>query len=206
MENAAGQESEFLRLFFAIPFPEALQNLLEPILSAWSLSIPQVRWVRPCHLHITLRFLGRTPKTSLPLVTESLEQAARNQRAFWVSLGSIEAFPTRANPRVFWLSVDKGSSQTEELSRSLNQALALRGIPPEEARAFVAHVTLGRARSTLPGTALARVFSAALPADQMTFLADRLILYSSRLTGEGPLYTAVREVNLLLPESGARKP
>ncbi|CAF0702710.1 RNA 2',3'-cyclic phosphodiesterase [Candidatus Methylacidithermus pantelleriae] len=201
MQNALENESAFLRLFFAIPLAQATRESLESLLGHWSIHIPQIRWVNPSQLHITLHFLGKTPSTSLPLLREVLEQTAQTHSAFWACLGPLEAFPNRTNPRVLWVSLKKGAGEIQELVGTLTRLLVERGLSTREERTFVAHVTIGRIRAAVPRPMIRQLLEQPLCPEPSPFFVDRITLFSSTLTPTGPIYRAINEARLSPPTS-----
>jgi 2'-5' RNA ligase len=95
-------------------------------------------------------------------------------------------------PRVLWAGVDAGAERLCHVARELNPAFAAAGLGLEE-RAYVPHVTLARLKRRVPldAAALAKVLPDAATYDFGVSTCDTLVLYSSELTPDGPLYTRV---------------
>jgi 2'-5' RNA ligase len=145
-----------------------------------------VAWVARDNVHLTLKFLGGVEATRLDAVAGALTDAAAGCRAFDLTVRGLGAFPSPTRPRVLWAGVDEGAVQAATAARRVDEALAPLDFAPE-ARAFTAHVTLGRLRVPRASPRLAE----ALPAGG-TFgrqRVDRLALMRSQLSPRGARYT-----------------
>lgn len=102
-----------------------------------------VAWVPPHNLHLTLRFLGDQTEEQLADVVPALEEAASGVPTFTLSLKGMGAFPGLDHPRTLWVGVSEGVQEVQRLQARVAEALERRGVPIE-ARAWQAHVTIGR--------------------------------------------------------------
>jgi 2'-5' RNA ligase len=122
----------------------------EPIRRAVSAQIDRMRplskavvWVPPHNLHLTLRFLGDQTEEQLADVVPALEEAASGVPTFTLSLKGMGAFPGLDHPRTLWMGISDGVPEVQRLQARVAEALERRGVPIE-ARAWQAHVTIGR--------------------------------------------------------------
>ena len=102
-----------------------------------------VAWVPPHNLHLTLRFLGDQTEEQLAEVVPALEEAASGVPTFTLSLKGLGAFPGLDHPRTLWVGVSDGAPEAQRLQARVAEALERRSTPVE-ARAWQAHVTIGR--------------------------------------------------------------
>jgi 2'-5' RNA ligase len=102
-----------------------------------------VTWVPPHNLHLTLRFLGDQTEEQLAELVPALEEAASGVPTFALSLKGLGAFPGLDHPRSLWVGVSEGMQEVQRLQARVAEALERRGVPIE-ARAWQAHVTIGR--------------------------------------------------------------
>jgi 2'-5' RNA ligase len=152
-----------------------------------------VRWVGETGAHVTLKFFGETTPDRVEAIAEMISFAVQGMASMVMSLHGAGVFPTPAKPRVIQLGLDAGSD-LELLQDRIERGGEQLGYPPE-GRLFRPHITLGRVREghRLPAgwqTELERV-----PPGQ-PFLGDRVVLYESRLSGDGPAYTVRHEAFL----------
>jgi RNA 2',3'-cyclic 3'-phosphodiesterase len=181
-----------MRLFVALPIPEPGRHVIVTLLDHLRASDWPVRWVRPEGIHLTLKFYGEVAPERLEVIEEAIRFAAAGTGPMPMRLASLGAFPTNARPRILWLGLDAPPA-LELLQDRLERRGEDIGFPPEGAP-FQPHVTLGRMREghRLPPHALENANGAP---GKVAFLADRIVLYESLLTPEGPRY----EPRLVLP-------
>jgi len=139
-----------LRLFVAVDLPSPEQQAVATLCT----SVGGARWTKPHQLHITLRFMGRTPDDQLPVIRQRLAEvkAAR----FRLALSGVGVFPAARRPRVLWLGLEPAAPLVS-LKREIDLALGpdLMADPREEKRDFHPHLTLARF-TRRPGESLAR--------------------------------------------------
>jgi len=188
-----------LRLFIAVPVPaaalEACRTLVDGVRAGPAGRGP--RWVRTENLHLTLRFLGATPPDRVAAVEDTVRAVAAGRSAFPVALSGAGAFPSGRRPRALWLGIREGADGLAALGSALDAPLAALGWEPEE-RPFRPHLTVARtdAVSIADGAAAAAALVAAADGWEVTFVADRLVLYRSHLGRGAPSYEPLAEAAL----------
>jgi 2'-5' RNA ligase len=169
-----------MRLFFALPLPEALQAAL----AIWQRRAREAGLVaafpRPEGLHLTLVFLGRVEPLLLPALGEAASVVAAQRGPFPLQSAQLGAFPTRGAPRVIWLGLEP-STPLGALQQELALALEPLGFPREE-HPFAPHLTLARPKgSRVPG----ELPQAPAP---ISWTAGELVLYESLAAPTGQRY------------------
>lgn len=174
-----------MRLFIAVPLPEAAAARVGELLRDLRDRGWPVRWVRDGGLHLTLKFFGEVTPDRLETIQEALGQAAKDTAPIELALGGGGAFPSLGRARVLRLAVEAGPD-LELLQDRLERACEEIGFPPE-GRPFFPHITLGRVRE---GERLPREAGILLERTQLDFpfLAERVVLFESRQTPQGPVY------------------
>jgi 2'-5' RNA ligase len=152
-----------------------------------------VRWVRDAGLHLTLKFLGEVAEDRVPAVEEAFVGACAGTPRLTLSVREFGAFPSTRRPKILWAGFGADPA-LELLAHRIEQQFESLGFPVE-GRPFRPHVTLGRIKegTWLPVGAAAELEEARPAA---TSLADRAVLFESRLGPGGALHRAVREVPL----------
>jgi len=154
-----------------------------------------IRWTSADAAHLTVRFLGETPDDHLPVLVDALGSAL-DLPSFDAALDRAGAFASRGRVRTLWLSIGTGLEALHAVHDAVGGRLRAAGWP-DDARSFSPHVTVGRVRDRCrrPTRGLAEALSA-VRIDPIGWTIDRVILYSSDLTGPRPVYTARHRVLL----------
>jgi len=191
------------RLFIAVPAADevraAVGKLMEEVAGGpiSERGPGQPRWVRVDDLHLTLRFLGATPDERQAEIASALATAAAGVAPFRIVLSGGGAFPNASAPRVLWIGIAEGTDHLAGLVGRLNGGLAPLGWPAET-RPFTPHLTLARTDGVAGADDRAHVLTEAARDLQLTWQADRIVLYKT-LVGRGPVhYQSLAEARLTL--------
>ncbi len=152
-----------------------------------------LKWVRPEHMHLTLAFLGEVAEQRVPALTESLTGDI-HAAPFQVVFGGVGVFPTHGAPHVLWLGLSAGAADAVNIEREVAGRLARLGFELDQ-RPFHPHLTLARWRTSRPSDAR-RAVEADRGGDVARIRVDHVTLYHSRLSPEGPGYTALARATL----------
>lgn len=189
--------SEHLRLFIAVPAPERWQAWLNRLQQSLERELPgYFRWTAPESWHLTVLFLGSQSPEKLPEIQAALGSVAAETPAPTLTTAELGAPRPLGRPRLVWLRLDDGGVLSDA-QRLLQQRLALAGIE-FDAKPFVGHLTLGRARRPSRvdlerGIARASTDAGLAPAAEV---AHELILYRSRLEPTGARYEVLGRASL----------
>ncbi len=180
-------ESDSLRSFVAIELSPALREALGDLQSRLRPRLGGIRLVRPEGIHLTLRFLGPSSPSALERLSPRLAAAADACPPGDALVRGVGTFPDRGSPRVHWLGIELPEALLE-LQRACERAARAAGFEPE-ARAFRAHLTLGRwrdqaIRPELPAVDLGRT------------RLETLTLFRSELRRDGAVYTPLARFRL----------
>ena len=130
-----------MRLFVALQIPSSVRENLAALIQEMRSIAPELKWVRPENLHVTLKFLGETPPEKLDALRDTLA-AARSAQPLHLRFHGVGFFPNDKRPRVFWAGLTS-SPDLAPLAHEIDLATAALGFPPET-RAFTPHLTLAR--------------------------------------------------------------
>jgi len=182
-----------MRLFAAIPVGGEVETELRRWLERFRARGWAVRGVRDDGLHLTLKFLGEVSQDRLPAVEDAFVRACAGTPRLTLSAREFGAFPNPRRPRILWAGFDADPA-LELLAHRIEQQYQSLAFPVE-GRAFRPHVTLGRVKegAWLPGDVAAELEEVRPAA---TFLADRAVLFESRLGPGGAQYREVCGVPL----------
>jgi 2'-5' RNA ligase len=173
------------RLFAAVdPPPEAAERL-----AAWGRAAAlsgrnqALRVLAAESLHVTLMFLGERPVEEIGELAAAIATAAGRSQPCEIETAAPVWLPPR-RPRALAIELHDHSGALGDLQRDAACLLcAVSGLP--EPRRFRPHVTIARSRS-------GEMPAAQLPVTpRLTFMADEVILYRSRLDPTGARYEAL---------------
>jgi RNA 2',3'-cyclic 3'-phosphodiesterase len=110
---------------------------------------PELRWVAPPRLHLTLKFLGEIDIGTVPVLVEALSMVASQHPSPRLVFTHFGAFPTPDAARVVFAEPDDSGGATEGLAMAVDVACAELGFA-RETRPFHAHVTVARSPVPVP--------------------------------------------------------
>jgi len=187
------REDERLRLFVAIDLPEDVRQSLGRLQTDLRrLDLSGLRWTRPEGVHLTLKFLGETPATSVAPIEGALARAVREVPSFRLALGAPGTFGGRRGPRVLWVDLEGELQPLQQLQSAVERELAAVGVAPQE-REFSPHLTLARVpqppRSGLAERVAGALEAVAAPRGEIE--VTEVVLMRSRLQAGGAVYSRV---------------
>lgn len=147
MESAV---KDIERLFIAVRLPAELGKILGQECAGLSSRLKFAKWTHPLDYHITLQFLGDTPKEKISELLEALKEICGRQVPFKLQLCEWGTFGSREAPKVLWAGVSGELEKLQDLQRSVVSATVALGFRAEE-RTYAPHLTLARKyRGELP--------------------------------------------------------
>ncbi|MEK7774380.1 MAG: RNA 2',3'-cyclic phosphodiesterase [Candidatus Zixiibacteriota bacterium] len=178
-----------MRLFIAIPLPKPTEQYLADIIRTLRKPGDGIKWVDPRNIHLTIRFLGDTEGHFVPLISKELSEVARVSMVVICKLGGVGAFPNLNRPRVIWVGLENNVDMLKNTASDLEERMRTIGFAPED-KPFKPHLTLGRVREGAPQISIAvEAISHMKPAEPVRL--DKMILYQSTLTPQGPIYKSL---------------
>ncbi len=176
-----------LRTFIAIPVPETLFPVARNLKNLVRRNGIKVKWVRPEAIHLTLKFLGHTPGSSVEEIRSILSELAQGQMAFQLSVVGTGCFPKQERPRILWLGIKGELDPLHQLVSEINRRLEPLGYLTEE-KTFIPHLTL--ARISYPQKKNPDI-SAFLEAsyEPVSFSVQKFQFISSELFSNGAVYS-----------------
>jgi 2'-5' RNA ligase len=189
-----------LRLFIGIALAPSITGRLRTVIGPLSARLPFRRWTHPDDLHVTLHFLGDTPEERTAAIRSTVRSACAAFAPIALALAEPGLFGPPSSPRVLWLGLAEPESPgaLARLHEALAPGLKAAGCDLED-RPFRPHVTLARQGGAGCGReAVQAAWKACLgsaPADSLTWTADRVSLFRTRL-GQRPSYERIAEFRL----------
>jgi 2'-5' RNA ligase len=190
-----GEDStEKIRLFVAIPMPEAVRNEITVTQQELQRLAPHdaVRWANPAQFHLTLRFLGDVPVESVAALKESVHAVCSGESALRLCAQGIGFFPNMRSPRVIWVGINDGGRHLADLQKKIENAVR-RFTEEAGGENFAGHVTLGRFKHFKRQEIGELTVRAQAMKDQEfgEWTAQEIEIIRSELSPEGARYTSL---------------
>jgi len=191
---------ETLRTFIAIELDEPLRIALQQIQEKFKRQMPpgSVKWVAANGIHLTLKFLGDTPRGRVPEIEAALRMACVGSTAFEVIVAGRGCFPNTRRPRVIWVAVRDRGQRLAWLQAAVERHVAPLGWPTED-RPFSPHLTLGRVAKgadSRVAAAIGQVVENSVIEQIGVQGVNAVTLIQSDLRPAGAVYTPLASVSL----------
>jgi RNA 2',3'-cyclic 3'-phosphodiesterase len=175
-----------VRLFIAFSFSSDVSDRIEEIIESFEQYMTHGRTTKRNHFHVTLVFLGDTNPERLPMVKAAMD--AVSGKPFELDIKSISAFKGRRKGDTFYLNIQPDMTLFS-LEKALRLELKRYGFSVDE-RPYHPHVTIAR-NAILPDSCALSRLNDEMKAINVTI--DRIELFQSTLTKQGPVYTILYE-------------
>ena len=168
-----------------------------------------VAWEPPDNLHLSLRFLGDTPREWLDPTLETLRGVAAAHSPFVLGTWGVGVFSQDGRPRVLHLRAGPDTVRFMAMQESVESAVQALGLWPPANFPFNPHVTIGRVSRGLEPPAYANLEQTldgmALDArPSRLWPVDRIGLYQSVYVDGEPTYRCLGEAPLEGKGGGGR--
>jgi 2'-5' RNA ligase len=184
-----------VRTFVAVLIDEDLRNRITEVQGRIKKLAPDVKWVAPENLHVTLKFLGDVREDLLPKVFLAVEEAVQGLWPFNMSVSGIGAFPNARRARVVWIGLEDGEDRLRELAISINEKLAKLNFEREE-NEFKAHITIERVKTSRFLDELAKGLVEVDARNLGVQRVSSIAVMKSDLRRDGPIYTPLKIIEL----------
>jgi 2'-5' RNA ligase len=156
---------------------------------------PKVTWVKPAALHVTVRFIGEVEPQEVERLQELLMPPIEVPpfELVWRGIGT---FPSAKNPRALWLGVINGAAPLAQVEAEVSRRLAGVHAVELDDRALLPHLTLGRVKMAGAGIDWPKILKS-VEVRNVTSVVDRVTLYRSQLSQQGPHYTGLVSAPLI---------
>ena len=190
------------RLFIGIPVESEIATRIVKI---WGndpeLNQNRLKWVNPENWHITLYFLGDTPRAEIALLQRLIEESFIPIQSFNTKLNGAGVFPHLRNPKVLWLGLENLQPLMTGYIR-LGNLLRQNGFAFDD-KPLKPHLTVARIKSIEHRISMGSLLTEYRQSDFGSITIDRVMLYESILASSGPVYQPLF-VKVLDP--GQKKP
>jgi 2'-5' RNA ligase len=186
-----------IRSFIAVPLSGEIAHATGKIVREIDKVATGIKWVEPENMHLTLKFLGDIDENETWEVCRAIAKAVGNMEAFDIECQGVGAFPSNEKPKTLWIGITQGKESLGQLQQAVDDAMADLGFRREPPR-FSPHLTIGRVKQ--PGPQLrevTRILNENADFSAGVAMVDEVVLFSSDLTPEGPIYSPMGRAELL---------
>lgn len=179
------------RTFIGIDIGETIRDAATDLQQGLAKSGASVKWVTPESMHVTLLFLGEVDDRELHAVCRAVKDVAAAEPPFTLRVSGVGAFPNNRHPKILWAGITEGVESLRRLYDDLETKMLDLGCYRKEERGYNPHLTLGRVKGESDGHILAPEITKRLGWDGGRVAIEEVLVYSSVLEREGPVYTVL---------------
>ena len=181
---------KILKTFLSIPVPDEVKTKKNMLYTTLENSEGSINWVKNINLHLTIKYLGDTPESSVETIIEHLGKIISAIKPFNLVIKDTGCFPIPDRPRVLWLGIDGSSDLLHSFVKKIETELEIIGFPKKET-AYSPHITLARIKYPQKHTPDITPFLKS-SYDPIDFPVDRVQFHSSKLLQSGAVYTILK--------------
>lgn len=176
-----------MRLFIGIPISDQIKEKIEPIYEQLKSLSMELSIVPLGKLHYTLKFLGDVNDKNE--IINSLKEIVHQK--FKVVVSSLGSFDSKEGPRVIWIGEKSGNiNHIATIIIKKTSHISKNEFPHE------AHLTIARVKSLKNIKELKKLIAEWSKVDFGVMEVDKFVLYESKLTKDGSVYSVVKEFPL----------
>ena len=185
-----------IRAFLAIDPPEDILQKISGLQEKLKREISgRISWTRPQGQHLTLKFFGDISTEDVNNICSAVQNRIVLEPPLNLKIEKIGVFPDTRRPRVLWCGVTGDTEKLSVLQKKLDVDFANIGFPREN-RPFQAHLTLGRIKDSHGLTEISEALTKYSAFAAGEFGCKELILFQSKLSPQGAVYTKLAEFAL----------
>lgn len=184
-----------MRAFLAIEIEPYIKNKIEESQEIIRESeSSKIKYVERENIHLTLKFFGEIDDDKLEEITDIINKSIKNYEAYTIKVVNIGAFPNIYNPRVIWTGIKDKNKTTIKLIEELDKKFSKIGFKKE--KSYVPHITIGRVKNISDKEKLSQTLKGINRKYHGKMEVKKIIIKSSTLTPDGPIYKNVKEFDL----------
>jgi 2'-5' RNA ligase len=184
-----------LRVFVAIPILR-IHSLEEWMnyLKSRDLS-GRIKWNDARLWHLTLKFIGRITEEKLELIKSGLREALGYYPAGEIIIEDVEIFGSQHNPGVLGVRI-RNTEWLKCLKEQVDKGLIALELSDEN-HSFRPHFTIGRPKLLKDPSLFWEEIDKKRGATWGVQEVNSVVLYNSRLTSDGPVYSVIERYKLV---------
>jgi 2'-5' RNA ligase len=155
----------------------------------------RISWTKPQGQHLTLKFFGDISTEDVKKICSTVKNRIASESALNLKIEKLGIFPDLRRPRVLWCGVTGDGEMLSFLQKQLDSDFAGIGFPCDD-RPFRSHLTLGRIKDAHGLTGISEALNKHSAFAAGVFSCNELILFQSKLSPQGAVYTKLAEFAL----------
>ncbi len=180
-----------MRAFLAIELNNhVIDNIKQTQKTLKNTDYAKIKYVEEKNMHITLKFFGDINPRKQKQITKIINNTITNYEPYTIKIANIGAFPNIKRPRVIWTGIKDKNNYTINLIKQLDEEFSKIGF--EKERNYKPHITLGRVKEVYDRE-LSKVLSDLKNNYHGKVEINKIVLKSSQLTPDGPIYKTEEE-------------
>ena len=185
-----------IRAFLAIDPPENILQAISRLQDKLKREIGgRISWTKPQGQHLTLKFFGDISTEDVKNICTVVQNRIASEQSLNLKIEKLGVFPDTRRPRVIWCGVMGDTEKLSIIQKQLDGVFANIGFPAED-RPFQAHLTLGRIKDSHGLTGINEALTKYNAFAAGEFNCTELILFQSKLSPQGAIYTKLAEFAL----------
>lgn len=183
------------RLFIALPVNNIVNDKINELHNYLN-NNNELNVVSPENYHITMKFLGECNEKITHKIADNFNNSIFDfKKIISYAIFGLGVFPDLKNPNVIWAGIKTDESAMNKLNQNIEAFSSNLGFKKDNNK-FTPHLTVARLRK---GNKLNEKIRQFIVENKELFFFEsvfnKLVLYSSNLTKEGPIYTELKSVD-----------
>lgn len=187
--------SHTIRTFIAFPLSIELQKIIKHVQNHLKQLDCHIKWGNPENIHLTIKFLGDVKLKNIEALTNLMSNLFKDTKSIKTDLTQLGAFPNSNRPRIVWIGLKDATQEIARLAKTIDKELGSIGFK-KDPKPFTPHITIGRLRSPRNVIHLSQAISEFHLPENHTEHLNRIVLFKSTLTPQGPIHESLLEINL----------
>lgn len=185
-----------IRAFLAVTIPQKVRQTVGALIHELQQKAPEVDWLSPEKLHVTLFFFGNVDEVELmEKMVPAVHSALSSEPPLDLECGGMGVFPNWKYPKVIWAGLTGDTDRLLMLHDYIKEILAPFDVKKDR-RLFRPHLTIGRGDKIRKDTHVVQLVERLGPIQFGHIPVKELTLFRSELTKEGAIYTPLRVLPL----------
>ena len=181
---------KIVRTFLCIPISNEIRSKKSMLYSTFEDSKSTINWVKNSNLHLSIKFIGQTPETSVSEIIDNISSITSNIEPFKIDIKGTGCFPINIRPKTLWLGVSGELKPLEDLVLKVENKLFKIGFSKEE-KQFIPHITIARIPYPQKDTPDINTFLKS-SYDVIGLQVNQIQFFSSELLSNGAVYSLLK--------------